>query len=121
MAHSALHFSLGWAVGSLGAVRPLVAAWRRGRGLAGACRRWLILSYALGALAVLPGILRWLGVPDRICDGAWMNVCVFYPLLNRIRPGAHTAGPLVLGGCFAAQYVVLLVAIARLRRRRRRD
>lgn len=117
MAHSAMHFSLGMIVASAFSLPPLVRAWQRGRLLSGAFLRWFVLSGAMGAYAVLPGVLRRCGVPDRVCDGWWMNVFLFYPWLNRVKPGAMTSGPLLLGLCLALYYGVLVAAIVTQRRR----
>ncbi|MFC1452492.1 hypothetical protein ACFLSJ_04010 [Verrucomicrobiota bacterium] len=119
MAHSTLHFSVGMIAGSAVAFHVLARAWRAGRGLARAFAAWLLVSYALGVFAVVPGLLRRLGVPDSICDGWWMNVFLFYPLINRVKPGAMTSGPIALAACFGAQYVILLAALRKLMRAKR--
>lgn len=118
MAHSTLHFSLGMVAGSALTLPALLAAWRRGRPLAMKFLRWLTLSWALGALAVVPGFLGRMGVPSHVCDAWWMNVFLFYPLLNALKKGGDTMGPIILSACFAGQYLLLLSALyARTRRR----
>jgi hypothetical protein len=99
------------AVGSLFTVPPLLTAWLRKAPLASQFSRWFIASYAVGVYATIPGILRRLGAPDSLCDGWWMNVFLFYPWINEVKPGAETMGPLVLGACLGGQYLLLLCAL----------
>lgn len=117
MAHSTLHFSVGIVAGSAFALPGLLRAWIAGLPIARRFARWLLLSWALGVYAVIPGILRRSGVPEHVCDGWWMNVFLFHPLVHWLRPGAQTSGPLVLGACFAVQYALLLASIASRRKR----
>jgi len=117
MAHSTLHFSLGWLVGTAASAPAFCRAWMANYRLSPFFRRWFLRSYLIGIYAVIPGILRRMGVPDAICDGWWMNVFVLYPLVNRWKHGAVTLGPLVLGACLGAQYVILVAAVWRARRR----
>ena len=118
MAHSTLHFSVGMIAGTVAAFPPLARAWLRGRRLARHFLRWFALSYVLGFIAVFPGILRRLGLPDAAVDSPWMNAFLLYPLINAAKPGAHTMGPLLLGACFALQYLLLLGALLYNLRRR---
>jgi hypothetical protein len=111
MAHSALHFSFGMAVGSVFTIPPLVKAWFGKARLSPHFARWFIVSYAAGVYATMPGILRRLGLPDATCDAWWMNVFLLYPWINEIKPGAETMGPLLLGACLGGQYLLLLVAL----------
>ncbi|MDA0578132.1 MAG: hypothetical protein O3B24_08535 [Verrucomicrobia bacterium] len=111
MAHSTLHFAAGLAIGSAAALPPLLCAWHRGQQLAPAFARWFAIGYATGTFAVVPAILRNLGVPDAICDGPWMNVFLLYPWMNAVKPGAVTMGPLVLATILGAQYALLIAAL----------
>lgn len=113
MAHSTLHFATGMLVASAAALPRLVRAWRGGLALADRFAAWFILSFGLGIFAVTPALLRRLGVSPGFCDGWWMNVFLFYPLMNKAKPGAETMGPMVLGACFACQYFALLAALHR--------
>lgn len=118
MAHSTLHFTMGWMVGSALSAPAVRHAWKTGSTLSPAFRRWFALSYLVGIYAVVPGVLRRLGVADAICDGWWMNVFVLYPLVNGWKSGAVTMGPLVLGACLGAQYIILVAAVWRARHSR---
>jgi hypothetical protein len=117
MAHSTLHFSAGWILGSIFTAPSLARAWAGRQHLSLRFRNWFLVSYAMGIYAVMPGILRRLGVPDAVCDGWWMNIFVLYPLINDIKRGAVTSGPLMLGACLGFQYVLLVAAVWRCRRR----
>jgi len=116
MAHSALHFTLGAALGTAWTGPALLRAWRAGKPLAARFRRWLLLSYALGAFAVVPSLLGWLGVPAAVCRHGLMNVFLFHPLLTRLRSGGliPAAGAVILW--FLVPYALLVAAILRARR-----
>ncbi len=116
MAHSGLHFAIGMAAGMAAAAGPLATAWRARRPLAPAARLWLLASWGLGLWAIVPGLARYAGVPDAVCDGWWMNVFVFYPTLNAALPwkGVPMAAAALLA-CFAVQYGVVLAAVRRAR------
>jgi len=116
MAHSALHFAIGMAAGSACAAAPLLRAWRSGLPVARPYFRWFAASLAGGAFAVTPSLLRRIGLPEAVCESAWMNVFLLHPLINRLKPGGITMGPLLMGAAFAAQYAVLLLALFRARR-----
>ena len=113
MAHSALHFSLGMLIGSAVSLPPLFRAWFAGRKLARSFAVWILLSAALGILALAPGLLRRIGVPDAACDGWWMNLFVFYPALNKLLHGGTIYGVAAILACFTLQYALLLAALAR--------
>ena len=118
MAHSALHFSLGMSLGTLIAMPRLFRAWRASLKMSTPLARWFLLSFSLGTLAVLPGLLRRMGLPDSLCDGWWMNVCVFYPFLNKLKSGGDILGLAGISFLFAIQYGVLIATLVRARNRR---
>lgn len=111
MMHSTLHFSLGMLLATALTCRPVIAACRRGGALAAPLRRWLLAAYALGLYAIVPNLLRRAGITHDICEGWFMNVFLFSPLLNRMMQGGTISGPFVLGLFVAAQYAVLLWAV----------
>lgn len=119
MAHSTLHVAAGMAVATVVTLPPVLAAWRRGRPLSPPFARWFLACYAAGTYAVVPGILRRLGVPDAVCDAPIMNIFLFYPWINIIKPGGITMGPLVLGAFLGFQYLLLIAALITRRRPRR--
>jgi len=78
----------------------------------------LITAYALGLFAIIPGILRFVGMPEHMCNGWWMNVFIFYPVINKLKPGGMLVGEALVILCFALQYALLLAALrARLKPR----
>jgi hypothetical protein len=117
MAHSAIHFSVGMAVAAAAAMPTLLRGWQRDEPLAERLRRWFAWSLAAGTFAVFPAILRRLGVPAAVCEAGWANLFLFHPLINRLKPGGETMGPLLLGAGLAFHYAVLLAAVLRARRR----
>ena len=116
MAHSTLHFSLGWMAGTLVSIPSWFRMRRTGEALSRWFKKWFFWSFALGLFATAPGIFRWFGAPDAFCDGWWMNIFVIYPILNDIKPGGITLGPLLLGACLGAQYLLLVAALWHTRR-----
>jgi hypothetical protein len=112
MAHSALHFTAGFVVGSLVAARPVLAAWRKGP-LARPLGRWLLTAYGLGLFATVPSLLHWMGVPLSVCRAWWMNLFLFHPLLTALRPGGMIAAAPALLLCFLLPYGAILLALFR--------
>lgn len=122
MAHSSLHFAFGMSLGSLVTVPPLLCAWARREPLSAKFRNWFLASYAAGSFAVIPGVMRRLGVSDAVCDGWWMNIFLLYPAINHIKDGGMTMGPLLMGGILGVQYLALIIALAvQLRRQQRKN
>lgn len=111
MAHSAIHFSLGIVVGTAVALPPLATAWRKGEPLASHFLRWFLLSYGLGLFALVPAFLKAWGCSAGICQGWWMNLFLFHPLLGRLKSGGNAIGPAIIFCCCAFQYLLLLAAI----------
>jgi hypothetical protein len=117
MAHSSLHFALGMAAGAAASARPLLRAWLRDEPVSGPFRRWFLTSLAGGTFAVFPSILGRLGVPPPVCESPLMNVFLLHHWIDRVKPGATTMGPILLGAAFAAQYALLVLAVFRAGRR----
>jgi hypothetical protein len=116
MMHSTLHFGLGMAAATAWHGPALLRSWRAGRALARALGLWLVTSYALGLLGVVPNLLRRAGVPHETCEAWYMNVFLLSPFWNRLLDGGHIYGPAILTVLFGAQYAILLLAIRRARR-----
>ncbi len=110
MAHSTLHFSLGWILGSLVFFVSSLRIWLNGRA-SDWFKKWFIWSFAFGVFAVVPGIFLSLRLPNGFCAGWWMNVFVLHPLLDELKPGGITMGPLLLGACLGGQYMLIVVAL----------
>lgn len=117
MAHSALHFSLGMAVGYAAVLPAVVRGWRSGRPLHRTLGRGLIVSCALGIYATLPSLLGWAGVPEAVCRGWWMNLFFLHPLVTRVKAGGMIPAGFALVVCWLLPYAVLLAAIRRAQRR----
>ena len=114
MAHSALHFSVGFAVGT---AILLVAGRRRVRSGEKKHAMFLggliLVSYFLGVVAVIPNIFRAMGAPEHLCSGWWMNIFFFHPLIDKIKEGGMFIGSCLIAVMFFIQYAVLLVALRR--------
>ena len=100
-------------LGTLISAPYLVKCWILSRTLAKPIARWLILSFILGTVAIVPGLLRRAGVPDSICDGWWMNTFLFYPLLNSLQTRGLILGCAGIIFLFAFQYGIILIALIR--------
>jgi hypothetical protein len=120
-AHVTLHFGLGMLLGMLCFAGAVLRALWTGRPMTRPMGRWILASYALGLYAALPNILLSLGAPGALCTGWWMNIFLFHPLLDRAKHGGMLTGEVILAACLGAQYMLLLLAIARAHLRRRRQ
>ena len=117
MAHAALHFSVGMALGLALAAPRLRAAWQTGKDVAPAVLRGLTASWGLGVFAIVPSLMRYVGIPSSCCEGWWMNVFLLHPWMNAHLPPLTLVGSAAFVGCFALQYVGVLAALFRVRRR----
>ena len=113
MAHSAMHFVIGLAAGTAVLLPSVVKAARADGKGAAAFAKWIGVSWALALFAIVPNLLRSLGVPDAICSGWWMNVFLFHPVADRLKPGGMLIGELGIALLLTFQYVLLLAALRR--------
>jgi hypothetical protein len=111
MTHSAVHFALGVVVATSFFAPGILHALRRQQKLAPLLRRWLLSSYAVGLWAVVPAILRHVGLPEAACSGWWMNIFLFHPLLSHLHLGGVIIGGFCLALVLALQYGTLLLAL----------
>ena len=116
MAHAALHFAFGMTVGMAAAAPRLRRAWQAGKTIAPATVHWLGSAWAMGAFAIIPSLLRFSGVPESVCGGWWMNLFLLHPLMNASLPQSTIVGSTAFMGLFVLQYLLILAAIARVRR-----
>ena len=87
--------------------------------MAPAFKRWLVLSYGMAFFAIVPGLLRFCGVPAPLYQGWWMNVFLFHPAIDRIETGGMLVGGFGITLCFGFQYGLLLCALAKTKDRPR--
>ncbi len=111
MAHAALHFAVGLATGMAIQAPRIRQAWTRGQKLAPTVWRWLWLSWLMGTWAIVPSLLRYMGLSDSFCGGWWMNLFLFHPLINHWGPHGTIIGSVALVACFVFQYTVIVAAI----------
>jgi len=113
MAHSTFHFAAGLAIGT---AAYLPAFWKRcvsGAHLAAFFARWMGTAYLLGLFAVCPGLLRHTSLPAWLIDGWWMNIFVFYPIIERIEKSGYVRGAAGIAACSALFYLLILIALNR--------
>jgi hypothetical protein len=114
VAHSSLHFTLGWVIGSLVFFLSSLKLWLKGSASAW-FKRWYIWSLSAGLFATIPELLLTIGIPADFCSAWWMNIFFFSPLLDNIKPGGVTLGPLLMAACLGGQYLLLIATIIHLR------
>lgn len=117
MAHSALHFSLGMAIGAAATLRPILRSWRGDEKLAPLLRKSFVLSCGLGVFAIIPSLFRSVGLPAAFCEGWWMNLFLLHPVVDRIKTGDTIMGTAGVIFCFTFHYLLLLAALRRTRKR----
>ncbi len=113
MAQSTLHFAIGMTVGTVAAVPAVATAWRQHKALAGPFLRWLLLSYALGAYATIPNLLRRTGYLPSLWESNWMNLFLLHHLIDHFATIHIVLGELAVGLVVGLQYGLLLLAIRR--------
>lgn len=113
MAHSVIHFSAGLLIGAAAGLPRLTWNWRRREKLAPAVGRWLVQSYATALFAIVPSLLRLVGLPEKLCSGWWMNLFLFHPLMNQMIRGGTIAAAFLIIVLPACQYGLLLFLIRR--------
>jgi hypothetical protein len=118
MAHANLHMAAGMAAATAVMVWPVVQAWRRDEPMARPVGRMLLASYALGLWALVPNLATSAGLPAGIHHAWWANVFLGHALIDRKNDGGLLIGELVMVAVLAFHYALLVVAIARARRRR---
>lgn len=115
MAESVFHFAAGLAVGTAVFLPGLVRRFKTGDRMSAFFARWFLVAFSLAALAIVPGLLVRLGLSQRFLDAWWMNIFVFFPLLNSIKQGGFIVGTAIILLCGAVMYGSLMLAIARQR------
>jgi len=113
MAHSALHFSIGMAVGSAATLHGVARAWLARANVADPIGKWLLISYGLGIYAILPSLFRWCGVPETVTSGWWMNVFLLHPFLTGLKAGGMIPAGFAILLCFVIPYALILAALWR--------
>jgi hypothetical protein len=120
-AHVFLHFGVGMLLGGLLGLKPLLERWYLRRPLHPGFAWWFAATYFGGFWAIAPSLLRMAGVPEGVRAGWWMNVFVFHPLINQIKPGGGLLiGEVLILGVFAMQYALLVLALVASRRQLRK-
>ncbi len=77
--------------------------------------RMLVISAAMGILAIIPNIMMFAGLPQSLCRNPLMNIFVLHPLIDRVKSGGILIAELVLVSLFVFHYSLILAAIVRLR------
>ncbi len=118
-AHITFHFALGMMLAAILAAPRLIGAWRRNKPMNTHLALWTVLSLALGVFAVFPSILHRLGAPESVLHATWANLFLLFPWINRTVSGGMIIGEFMIVANFAAQYIVILLAIFRARKQPR--
>lgn len=112
MAESVFHFAVGLAVGTAAFMPAMVRRIRTGERMSGFFTKWFAAAFGLAVLAIIPGILVRMGLPERFLTSWWMNIFVLFPALNSLKHGGFIVGTAITLGCGAVLYLSLLLAIA---------
>jgi len=119
MAQSTFHFAVGMAAGTAVAAPSLLQGIRNRGGTAKCFLRWFVLSYGLGFVAIVPSLLRHWGGSESLCRSWWMNVFLFFPLIDGLWPGGLVLGEAAIAAVFVLQYGAMLLMVRRLERLRK--
>lgn len=111
MAQSTLHFSFGMFVGSLIMLPRLWRRWIKNKPISITIGYWIIISVILGTYATIPGIIRRLFDCGDWAAYWWVNIFLFYPLIDKLNLPSIALGELCAASIFAAQYALILFAI----------
>lgn len=110
-AHIAFHFSIGMLLGTGIGLYWLARRLCERQPLHPGFLAWFVWSYGLGAFAVVPSLLRLLGVPESVCSSWIMNVFLCHPLIDKLRSGGMITGGSIIIAIAASQYLFMLMAI----------
>jgi hypothetical protein len=116
MAHSAMHFGVGLAIGAAAGLPMLRRALKDKTSLESA--KWLATTYAIGGLAVLPSLLGLLGVPEAITSAWFMNIFLLHPVIDHLKSGGKLIGETLIVSCFFSQYAIMLFLLFRIKKRK---
>ncbi|MEI6809555.1 MAG: hypothetical protein WCN95_12615 [bacterium] len=111
MAESIFHFAVGLAVGTAVFVPALVRHFKTGERMSAVFAKWFAVAFGLAVLAIIPGLLVRMGLPERFLTAWWMNSFVLFPALNSFKHGGFIVGTAITLGCGAVMYLSLLLAI----------
>jgi hypothetical protein len=100
-------------VGSAYMLPRLWRKWKQDSPLAKTIGAWIIISALLGVYATLPSILRRISVDSEWITSWWVNVFLFYPLIEKLNSPSIVLGELCTALTFATQYTIILLAIFR--------
>ncbi len=117
MANVAFHMAAGLGLGAALTIAPVVRAWTSDARRARPIGRMLVAATLCGFLAVIPNVLRWLGLTEGLLQGALANAFVLHPAINRVQSQGMLIGHMLMALFFIGSYLLLLVAIVSTRRR----
>jgi hypothetical protein len=115
MAHVNLHLAAGLASGLAIGLVPVVRAWIADKPLARPIGWMIAITCAMGIWAIVPNLAGKAGIP--IAGRRLADVFVLHTFLDRRTDGGLLVGELVIAGTMVAQYVVVIAALIRARRR----
>ena len=116
-AHITFHFAIGMIIGSGIGLYWLARRWYDYKPLAPGFLAWFAWSYGLGFYAIIPSFLRHLGFPEGLCRHWLMNIFLLHPLIDKLRPGSLIVGGAIIIAIAVSQYIMLLLALRRARRK----
>jgi hypothetical protein len=76
-------------------------------------KKWILISWILGFIAIIPNLLRQVGLSESIVRSPWMNLFVFHFALENLNAGGILRGGICIIFCFTLQYSLVLIAVLR--------
>jgi len=116
MAHSTMHFAIGLVSGTAILLPSVLRGMTTGKKTSKDTGRMLAVSYALAFVAIIPNLLRHAGIPDSFCSGWWMNLFLFNPMLDKLKPGGLLIGELMILVLFVTHYSIIITGIIKVSR-----
>lgn len=111
MAHAALNLGVGILAGT---VWGWGRARQKGQAPSRALGALLLRAYGLGLWALIPSLLRCIGLSVRVTGHPLMNLFFLHPILDRWQKSDTAVAALLLTGLFALHYVILVRAVLKI-------
>jgi len=115
MAHVNVHLGVGMALGMGLAAIPVARAWVTGRQLARPIGLMIAATCILGMWAIVPNIASRVGVP--LGHAWWTDAFLLHATIDRRVRGGLFIGEAAIAATLIVQYLVVLLALARARKR----
>lgn len=121
MAHSSFHYAIGMTAGIIICMPLTVRRWKENKPLFHILLFQFICANFLGVWATLPVFLVKAGLSHCLLSHPSANFFFFYPVINKLASGSTYYGPVMIIALFMFHYFLVIVAIYRVKKRRKTD